>query len=80
MVTRCYLCGGQIERRRVTAEIRWGEELTLVEDVPAWVCGNCGEAYFDAATCTALDRLRQDHPPARRKVEVPVYAFSGADY
>jgi YgiT-type zinc finger domain-containing protein len=78
MVTRCYLCGGETERREVTAENLWGGELTLVERVPAWVCQQCGEVYFDAATSRALDRLRQAHPTASRTVTVPVYQFETA--
>ena len=38
MVTKCYLCGGTPEFRHVTAENWWGEQLVLVENVPAWVC------------------------------------------
>ena len=75
MVTRCYLCGGTTERRTITAENWWGEQLSLVENVPAWVCQQCGEAYFDADTSRQLDRLRQSPPPSARTVVVPVYPF-----
>ena len=75
MVDRCYLCGGSTVFERVTAENWWGEVLTLVEDVPAWVCEDCGEAYFEAETCRKLDRLRRSPPPRRRTVEVPVYSY-----
>ncbi len=78
MVTRCYLCGGKTEHREVTAENWWGDELTLVEHVPAWVCQQCGEAYFDADTSRALDRLRRSQPEATRTVTVPVYRFDPA--
>ena len=73
-VTRCYLCGGETERQLVTAENWWGEAVSLVEGVPADVCQQCGETYFDAATCRVLDQLRRE-PPA---VEVPGYAYAGA--
>ena len=43
MVTRCHLCGGETERALVTAENWWGDELALVEGVPADVCQQCGE-------------------------------------
>lgn len=76
MVTRCFICGGKTERRRVTAENWWGDKLSLVENVPAWVCEDCGEAYFDADTCRQLDRIRETPPEAERTVQVPVYAFS----
>ncbi|MEW6447281.1 MAG: YgiT-type zinc finger protein [Bacillota bacterium] len=47
------------------------------ENVPAWVCDECGDAYFDTETCRhKLDRLREAPPPVQRTVEVPVYAFS----
>jgi YgiT-type zinc finger domain-containing protein len=75
MVTRCYLCGGKTALRLVTAENWWGEKLALVEDVPAWVCEDCGEAYFEAGVCQKLDKLREMPPPARQTIEVPVYAF-----
>ncbi len=78
MVTRCLLCGGETARQLVTAENWWGHDLTLVESVPADVCQQCGEQYFDVETCRALDRLRREPPPAERTITVPVYAFAGA--
>lgn len=77
-MTRCCLCGGKPQRRSVTAENWWGDQLTLVEDVPAWVCEDYGEAYFDAEVCRQLDRLREAPPVARKTIEVPVYAFSNS--
>ena len=77
MVTKCNFCGGTPEFRRVTAENWWGEQLVLVENVPAWVRRNCGEQYFYAATCRSLDALRAAPPGAGRFLKVPVYAFAG---
>ncbi len=79
MISRCYLCGGGTERQSVTAENWWGDDLALVENVPAWVCNNCGEKYFDSETCKQLDELRRKPPDAQRTVEVPVYAFTSAE-
>ena len=76
MVTRCYFCGGKTAERPVTAENWWGDILALIEDVPAWVCQDCGEAYFAAETCRKLDQLRKAPPVAHRTLEVPVYSFS----
>jgi YgiT-type zinc finger domain-containing protein len=78
-VSRCYLCGGKTVHRLVTAENWWGDKPALVEDVPAWVCEDCGEAYFEAETCRTLDRLREAPPETRRTFEVPVYAFPKVD-
>ncbi len=76
MVTRCFFCGGKTELRRVTAHNWWGDKLALVENVPAWVCVNCGEPYFAAETCKLMDRMRSAPPPARRTMHVPVYTLS----
>jgi YgiT-type zinc finger domain-containing protein len=79
LVTQCYFCGGKTVPRRVTAENWWGDELALVRGVPAWVCENCEEQYFDAAISKKLDQMRQAPPPAQDTVKVPVYVFSDGD-
>ncbi len=70
---QCHLCGGILKADRVTAENWWGDELALIEDVPALVCQSCGEPIFDAATCKKLDALRKNPAPKTR--EIPVYSF-----
>jgi len=79
VVSRCYLCGRSTQRELVTAENWWGNDLALVEHVPAWVCQNCGEMYFDAETSRGLDRLHQEPPIVQRIVSVPVYAYAEAN-
>jgi len=76
MLSKCYLCGGEMEPRRVTAENWWGDSLALVQGVPALVCRNCGEVYFEADVCRKLDKLRAAPPSALKTIQVPVYQFS----
>ena len=76
MVTRCYFCGGSTALKTVTAENWWGDELALIKDVPAWVCENCGECFFDASTSEKLEHLRESPPSTQETIEVPVYAFA----
>ncbi|MBI2264536.1 MAG: YgiT-type zinc finger protein [Armatimonadetes bacterium] len=78
MVSRCLACGGKTSQKRIRTENWWGEEFTLVENVPAWVCAQCGEAYFDAEVCLALDQLRQNPPEVKASLQVPVYAYPEA--
>jgi len=77
MVSKRHCCGGTPELGRVSAENWWGEQPARVENVPAWVCRDCGEQYFDAATCRSLDELRSSPPKAGPFLEVPVYVFAG---
>ena len=44
---KCIYCQGQMERGTTTFHVdRKGCHLTL-DSVPAWVCRQCGEAYFE---------------------------------
>jgi YgiT-type zinc finger domain-containing protein len=64
LFSKCYFCGGEIDPRRATAENWWGDSLALVQNVPALVCRNCGEVYFEADVCRKLDKLRAAPPSA----------------
>ena len=53
----CYFCRrGVLERRRVTVDFRWGDELTVIENVPAKVCNECGEQYYAANVVRQMER------------------------
>ena len=44
---KCIHCQGEMERKTAPFHVdRKGYHLTL-ESVPAWVCSQCGEVYFD---------------------------------
>jgi len=44
---KCVHCQGQMERKTAPFQVdRKGYHLTL-EAVQAWVCSQCGEAYFE---------------------------------
>ena len=65
---RCALCGTPgIRLRYVTRSYGRGRGLLVIENVPVWVCPNCGESYLTAATLTALDQIKAQ----RRKVAAP---------
>jgi hypothetical protein len=44
----------------------------IVEDVPAWVCTQCGEIYLDPATVDAIQE-QIEHGEATETRQVPVY-------
>ena len=77
MISKCLICGGKTVKKIVTTENGWGEKLTIVENVPAWVCDTCGEQFFEPRICEELDRLRDTPPVAKRTIQVPVYSFPG---
>ena len=50
----CMHCRGKMVRKKVPFQVdREGYHLTF-ESVPAWVCTQCGEPYFEAAEVDAI--------------------------
>ena len=68
----CYFCArGVLEERRVTVDFRWGEKLTIIHNVPAKVCNECGERYYDASVVEQMEALAKCGP-TQAEVRVPV--------
>jgi YgiT-type zinc finger domain-containing protein len=57
----------------------WRNDVpTIVEDIPALVCGSCMEQYYDDDVAEALRRLAEDggrSDVADRSITVPVYSL-----
>ena len=74
----CVFCGGDI-RQDVTRVIEEaGDEVIIVEGVPAGVCTQCGEREFDPDTVRRLEDIRAGARGSARQRVVPVVEFGGA--
>lgn len=62
----CPLCGGAKRAGRTTCTADLGDALVVVRNVPATVCGQCGEEWIAADTAQTLERLTEE---AREKHE-----------
>jgi YgiT-type zinc finger domain-containing protein len=76
---RCAHCDSPNVRQTDVRSAFWhGDRLVVVEDVPALVCEDCHEQFYDDRTAVVLDLLRGDgFPPekARGELRVPVFSF-----
>ena len=71
----CYFCGGEVRESRIVREV-WREgTLSIVEDVPAGVCGQCGEKYIAPTVARQMDALLSADAPPDHVVQVPAYSF-----
>lgn len=52
----CETCGGKIKEGKVTVR-RWD---TIILDVPAGICKECGQRYYEADTIDKLDVIAQE--------------------
>jgi len=55
IVSKCAICGGKVEEREVSEEVRVGNDFVVIENVRAGVCVECGERYYPLGI---VDRLR----------------------
>ncbi len=75
---KCYFCGGKVKKEKVNITRYWGKELIALNDVPALVCKQCGERYFEAKISAKIDQRIQDvlkRKIATEKIDVPVVQF-----
>jgi YgiT-type zinc finger domain-containing protein len=75
----CEQCGSSDIRSELVRSAFWHEDrLVVVEDIPAAVCGNCHEQFYDDLTVMQIDLLRGDGFPAekaRGELRVPVFSL-----
>jgi YgiT-type zinc finger domain-containing protein len=81
MEMSCSFCGGALEERLVHHEYRWAWKLErqgklfVFEDVPARVCRQCGEKYFDAHVVKAMERAVLHQLKPTRILRVPLFTY-----
>ena len=54
---RCAVCGGKLEKKRVTYTKERAGQLVAVGGVPAEICRICGEEYFAPEVVDELHRV-----------------------
>jgi len=54
---KCLYCQGTLVRQQISYTAnRQGYHL-IIDDVPAWVCQQCGEPMFDEATVDLIQEM-----------------------
>ena len=72
---RCVICkGGEVKPGATSFTIERGDMTLVLKAVPARVCGQCGEAYFDEATTRRIEEIADRVQRAGVQVAVQDYA------
>lgn len=75
-IETCYFCArGIVEEKHVTVDFRWGDRLTIIENVPAKVCNECGERYYAAKVVRQMEHLAQEGKK-EKELSVPVMSWA----
>ncbi len=67
-------CPGEYEQRKIVHVVHQGEQLMLIDQVPAEVCSICGDVLFTPATVRQIEALRDTTASPTRTV--PLYNFT----
>ncbi len=74
----CYFCKGKLVEEKVKVDFRWGRRLKIIENVPADVCQQCGEQYFQSAVYKAMEKLAASRKKPVSRLTVDVHRFKAA--
>lgn len=78
MNENCGICHGVLKQTMTTYSQVYNERFVVVENVPAWVCGQCGEMYYDPDVVERLQNVIWSGAAPVRTMETPVYDLSKA--
>lgn len=53
----CFMCKGTLEEKKVNYIVDLEETIIIIKGVPAKVCRQCGEQYFDDKTSENIEAL-----------------------
>jgi len=54
---RCSFCKGKLQEGKTEFLAHAAGEVIVIKDVPAYVCEQCGEAYYTAAISRKIDEV-----------------------
>jgi len=75
---RCEFCDGIVESRIIRAEFCFKGRTIYIDNVPAWVCGKCGEQYFDAPVYKRMEEIARHSDRIRKTVCFPLAEYDAA--
>ena len=79
---KCSECGGMTFEDHVRMSLWEKERLVIVENVPARICRDCGEHYYEQFVRLQIEKLRSDGFPvgdADRIIETPVFKLPAVE-
>ncbi len=72
---RCVICkSGDVKPGSTTFTVERGQMTLVLKGVPARVCSQCGEAYFDEATTQHIEDIAEKAHHTGVQVAVQDYA------
>ena len=77
-MNKCYLCGSKLKKENINIARYWGKQLVALNEVPALICTQCGEKYFEAKVSAKIDERIKDAINKKisiREIQIPLVQF-----
>jgi YgiT-type zinc finger domain-containing protein len=62
---KCDLCNGELREGKTEFVARVRDKVVVIKDVPAYICEECGEAYFTPEISRKIDRIMREFHEGR---------------
>lgn len=69
----CVMCKGNLEEKTINHIIDLDGHITIIRNVPAKVCKQCGESYLEHETAVKVEKLLNEYE--NKNVEVLIINF-----
>ena len=56
-ILKCFMCNGELEEQKVNYVVDLKDAIIIIKGVPAKVCSQCGEQYFEDKTSENIERI-----------------------
>lgn len=56
-IMNCFMCKGNLEEKKVNYVVDLENSIIIIKGVPAKVCTQCGEQYFDDETAENIEKI-----------------------
>jgi len=70
---KCLYCGGTLRKGKTSYTVNRKGYHLIIDEVPAWICEQCGEVMFDESVVEAIQDLIRE---VDSRVETLVPAFA----
>lgn len=74
----CEFCNGHVEQQLIRARFHFKGQTIYVDHVPAWVCSQCHEQYFDAPVYKRLEEIAKRKEVIQGTVSFPLAEYNAA--
>ena len=75
---KCDVCGNSTFHNESVEEVfHLGQQMVLIENIPAQICDRCGDATFRRETVENIRKMIHGKRRPERQVKLNVFAYAG---